>query len=175
MNHIDPIPTHDELSTERLDNVGYQPGGTAATGFVSSQQDDTTIPVFQERLTVNKQLVETGQARLVKTVHEEPQVVSVPVMAEEIFVERVPMDQLVDDVPAARQEGDTMIYPVLKEEFVIQKRLRLVEEIRVSKRQVQTTETQTVMLRREEITVERTDTTLTERLDLPGESSLINE
>ena len=68
------------------------------------------------------------------------------------------IDQLVDNVPIARQEGDTMIYPVLKEEFIIQKRLRLVEEIRVTRRQFQTTDTQTVSLRRKEITVERTAT-----------------
>ena len=113
------------------------------------------IPLISEQLQVSKQVIETGRVRLTKTVHQYEQDMQIPLIQEDVVVERVAMDRLVDDVPAARQEGDTIIYSVLREEFVVQKRLRLVEEIRVTRRQSQTTDTQTVSLRREEITVER--------------------
>lgn len=114
------------------------------------------IPVIEETLTVGKRLVETGQVRLVKTVHEDQQTVQIPLVADQIIVERVLINELVDEPPTTRQEGNTIIYPVLKEEYVLVKRLRLVEEIRVTTRQVQTIENQTVSLRREEISIERT-------------------
>ena len=82
--------------------------------------------------------------------------VDLPLLHEEIAVERVPFEQYVDDVPPTRQEGNTTIYPVVKEVLVVQKRLVLVEEIRVTRQQTQVQDTQTVRLRREEITVERT-------------------
>ncbi|AUD05891.1 YsnF/AvaK domain-containing protein [Spirosoma pollinicola] len=113
------------------------------------------IPLISEQLQVSKQVIETGRVRLTKTVHQYEQDMQIPLIQEDVVVERVAMDRLVDDVPAARQEDDTIIYSVLREEFVVQKRLRLVEEIRVTRRQSQMTDTQTVSLRREEITVER--------------------
>jgi stress response protein YsnF len=59
-------------------------------------------------------------------------------------------------VPAAiRQEGDTTIYPVMEEVVVVEKRLRLVEEVRVTQRRATRHVREQVALRREEIVVER--------------------
>ncbi len=114
------------------------------------------IPIIEEQLAVSKQLIETGRVRLVKTVREDEQTIHIPLVAEQIDVERVAIDRYVDEAPTTRLEGDTTIYSVLKEEYILQKRLRLVEEIRVTRRQIQTTDTQHIRLRREEVSVERT-------------------
>ena len=52
-----------------------------------------------------------------------------------VEIERRPLDRQLDDgeAPAVRWEGDTMIVPVVKEIVVTQKRLVLVEEIRISR------------------------------------------
>lgn len=121
--------------------------------------ETVVIPVIAEHLQVDKQLIETGRVRLVKTVHQDEQTVNIPLLREEITVERVALNQYVDQPPSTRQEGDTTIYPVLQEVVVTEKRLLLVEEIRVTKRQVETHETQSVTLRREEVSVERIDAT----------------
>lgn len=121
--------------------------------------ETVVIPVIVEELHVDKQLIETGRVRLVKTVHQDEQTVNIPLMREEVTVERVALNQYVDQPPSTRQEGDTTIYPVLQEVVVTEKRLLLVEEIRVTKRQVETHETQSVTLRREEVNVERIDAT----------------
>ncbi|MBD2755774.1 YsnF/AvaK domain-containing protein [Spirosoma validum] len=114
------------------------------------------IPLIEEQLQVGTQTVETGRVTLTKTVHETDEVVTVPLQQEEYAVERIALNQYVNELPITRQEGDTTIYPVVKEVLVVQKRLLLVEEIRVTRQQTQTEETQTVRLRREDITVERT-------------------
>jgi uncharacterized protein (TIGR02271 family) len=49
-----------------------------------------------------------------------------------------------------------MIIPVLREEVVVEKRILLVEELRITKRQIQTNTPQQVTLRKEEVIVDRT-------------------
>ena len=122
----------------------------------SASSETLRIPLIEEQLQVTTQLVETGRVRLIKTVQETDETVTTPLLSEDYIVERTALNQYVDEPPAPRQDGETMIYPVLKEVLVVQKRLLLVEEIRVTRQQTQTQDTQTVRLRREEITVERT-------------------
>ena len=124
----------------------------------SSSTALVTVPRIEEQLQVGKQTLETGRVKLTKTVHETEETVAIPLLREAYTVERVPLREYVDEVPVTRQEGETTIYSVVNEVLVVQKRLLLVEEIRVTKQQIQHQETQTVQLRREEITVERTAT-----------------
>jgi uncharacterized protein (TIGR02271 family) len=112
------------------------------------------IPVIEETATITRELVETGRVRLTKTVTEHTETVPLDLRHEEVHVEHVPVNQFLPDdqaAPAARYEGDTFIVPVLRE--VLVKRLLLVEELHVSKRQVATTEPQLITLRSEAIQV----------------------
>ena len=120
-----------------------------------TESESLLIPVIEEQLHISKQLVETGRVRIIKTVHEEEQLVNLPLLHEEFHVERVAVNQYVDSPPAVRVEGDTTVYPVLKEVIVVEKKLVLVEEVHVTRRQVTTHDPQPVTLRREEITVDR--------------------
>jgi uncharacterized protein (TIGR02271 family) len=118
----------------------------------------TVIPVIEEQLQVGKKVVETGSVRINKVVHEEEVKVETPVVVEKLDIERIPINQYVESAPpAVRYEGDVMIVPILEEVVVVQKRLRLVEELRITKRQEHTQVSQPVVLRREEVTVERHD------------------
>ncbi|WP_041617139.1 DUF2382 domain-containing protein [Spirosoma linguale] len=113
------------------------------------------IPVIEESLHVDKQLVETGKLRIVKRIHEEEQVIDLPLSREEFDVQHIAINEYVDMPPAVRYEGDTTVYPVLKEVLVIEKKLVLVEEVRVTRRLVTENEPQRVVLRKEEVSVER--------------------
>jgi uncharacterized protein (TIGR02271 family) len=55
---------------------------------------------------------------------------------------------------AARQEGDTLIIPVYEEILVVEKRLVLKEEIRITKRHIDATEQARVLLREEHVDIE---------------------
>lgn len=115
-----------------------------------------SIPVIEEKIKIDKKVVETGKVRISKRVHEEEETVEVPESKEEVDVERVLINQYVDTPPpAVRHEGDTMIIPVLKEVTVVEKRLLLVEEVRVTKRKIKSASSHTVNLRKEEVIVTR--------------------
>jgi uncharacterized protein (TIGR02271 family) len=116
------------------------------------------IPVMQENVMVGKRVVETGKVHISKKVTEDQTTVSLPLAREEYDVERVPINKVVDTPPPAmRQEGDTAIIPVLREVMVVQKHYEIVEEIRITKRRTETTDTQQVTLRKEEVQIERSD------------------
>lgn len=55
---------------------------------------------------------------------------------DDVSVERVTIDRYVDAPPAVRTEGDILIVPVLEEVLVVEKRLKLKEELCISNRQV---------------------------------------
>jgi len=112
------------------------------------------IPVVQEFLNVSKQTVETGTVRVSKKVEEKVEDVSMPLMQEEIVIDRVPIGTTISaEAPLSRYEGDTLIIPVVKEEYVVQKRLVLVEEVRITKRTIVTEFKEQVKLRKEVIEV----------------------
>ena len=119
-------------------------------------QDRTVIPVIEEQLVVDKRTVEKGRVRISKRVRETDETVNIPLIQENVQVERVPINQYVaEPPPPVRYEGNVMIIPVLREVVVVEKRLVLVEELRVTKNKTQTNETQKVRLRKEEVNVRR--------------------
>lgn len=114
------------------------------------------IPVIEEQLIVDKRVVEKGRVRISKKVRETDETVNIPLIQENVSVERVPVNQYVaEPPPPVRYEGNVMIIPVLREVVVVEKRLVLVEELRVTKQQTQTQETQKIRLRKEEVSVKR--------------------
>lgn len=114
------------------------------------------VPVIEETALIHREVVESGRVRLSKTVQEHEEAIDLALLHEEVQVERVPLNQYVADdaaAPAVRYEGDTLIVPIVRE--VLVKRLLLVEELRVTKHQVETQHTQHVTLRHEQIQVDR--------------------
>ena len=124
------------------------------------QGERIVIPVLQEEMQVRKQAVDTGRGiRVHKTVQEREERIDIELMRDELDVERVPIGQFVDAaaLPVARHEGDTLIVPVFEEVMVVEKRMRLVEEVRISKRQHAQPANQNVVLRSEQVSIERFD------------------
>ena len=113
------------------------------------------IPVIEEEITVGKQVVEAGRVRISKRISEHEELVDVPLFREEVSVERVPINLFVEAVPQVRQEGDTMIIPVVEEQIIVQKKLLLVEELRVRKEVIEHHQPQTVNVRKEQVEIKR--------------------
>ncbi len=129
----------------------------AADDRGQQRAEHTTIPVMQEDLQVDKQLVESGKINISKRVVDEDVTVNVPVVNEEVIVAKKAINQYVDTPPpAVRQDGDTTIVSVLKEVLVVEKRLMLVEEVHITKKRTETANPSQETLRREEVTVSRT-------------------
>jgi len=115
------------------------------------------IPVVEEGLDVQRHRVETGRVRITKIVHEHEEEVNTLRVREEVTIERVTLNRLVDAPVFIRQEGDLLIIPVLEEVVVMEKRLMVKEELRITKRRIEEPASQRVLLRREEVVVERLD------------------
>ena len=113
------------------------------------------IAVVEETAVVDKVRTVTGIVRARAETREDTVIVDEPMLAEQVIIERVPMDCWIDDPISVRQEGDTTIIPVVKEVVVLEKRLKLVEEVRVTKQQITRHEPQTITLRQQNVVVER--------------------
>lgn len=122
-----------------------------------TQADNAAIvvPIIEEEVTFDKKIVETGKVRISKRISQHEQLIDVPFMREQVDVERVPINQVVDAAPLVRQEGDTMIIPVVEEQIFYQKRLVLVEELRVRKQIIEEHKPQQVTLLKEEVEINR--------------------
>jgi len=116
--------------------------------------EEKVVPVVEETAVVYKERVVTDRVRLHKRVHETQEALDIPVQTESLEVERVPLGHWVEAPPAIRTEGDTTVYPVVEEVLVVEKRLRLVEEVRVTRHRETRHVRKQVALRHEEVTVE---------------------
>ena len=88
-------------------------------------------------------------------VTERTQTIDEPLLRTEVSTRRVEVNQFVDTPPAVRYEGDTMIVPILEEVLVVEKRLRVKEEVYITSIQTEHRAPQTVTLRAETLTEER--------------------
>lgn len=112
-------------------------------------------PVVEETVTVDKRRNVTSIVRARTVTHEDLVTVDEPMLSEQVDVERVPIDRFVDAPLPVRQEGETTIIPVVEEVVVVEKRLKLVEEVRLTKRQTIKHKPQTITARRQEVIVDR--------------------
>ncbi len=126
-----------------------------STTTTDTGRADTVVPVVEEELLVTKRRVVTGRVRVGKTVGERRQVVDEPLFRETVEVVHVPVDRVVETIPEIRQEGETIVIPVVEEELVVTRRIRLREEIRVTRIRTEEHRPEEVALRVERATVER--------------------
>jgi len=118
------------------------------------------VPVVQEEAWVEKRIVDTGRGvRIHKTVAEHPCRIDERLLRDEVEVTHVPVDRIVplDQAPATRYEGDTLVVPVLEEVLVVERRLRIKEELHITRTRREERHVDTVMLKSEQVGVERFD------------------
>ena len=147
------------MATKPAEDAGLQASQetveTPVVGDEITEGERMVIPVIQEELAIGKRVVETGRVRISKRISEREELVDAPILQEEVTVERVPLNLFVESQPPVRQEGDAIIIPVVEEQIIVQKKLLLVEELRVRKQIVEKHEPQTVNLLKEEVEIKR--------------------
>ena len=129
-----------------------------STGEIKQRRSVRTsiiVPVAVEEAVVRARRRERGRVRITKTVETEEQTLSGTARVQEVLVERVTIDRFVERPAGARQEGDTLVIPVFEEVPVVVMKLKLKEEIRVTRRTASEERRIPVTLRRERVTVER--------------------
>lgn len=117
--------------------------------------DALVIPVLVEKARIDKRWVETGRVRVTKAVHEERQDIEALLRREDVQIERVPVNRPLDRPVETRYEGEVLVIPVVEEELIVEKRLILREEVRITKRETEKPFTDTATLRKESVDVQR--------------------
>ena len=138
-----------------MNNFNNQEGKITPQHLDSPESAASKIPVLEERLNIGVRQVETGAVQIHKKIISEEVTRELPVIHEEVQVEHVAFNQYVEAAPAVRYEGDTTIISVVKEVLVVEKRLMLVEEIHLTKKQITTSTVIKETLWKEEIEVNR--------------------
>jgi uncharacterized protein (TIGR02271 family) len=164
----------DESGSDRRRRNRYTEVTTLAEATVQSQTDDdrtsdktgeTVLPLMAEEVAVSKQVVETGRVQVARVTHEREQLIDELLTHETVEIDRIPIGRQVNSMPAIRNEGDTIVIPIVEEVLIVERRLLLKEEVRV--RRIRSTERH-----QESVTVRHHEAVVTR---LPVESPAVGE
>ncbi|TWT26016.1 YsnF/AvaK domain-containing protein [Planomicrobium sp. CPCC 101110] len=156
-------------SFDAASGTGGMKGSTAGTtgaefDFASGVTEEEHLRLHEERLSVDKERVQTGEVNVGKHIVEENQSIEVPVEREEVYVERRPVNEEAAGTEAF-EENDTIHVPVSEERVNVSKKEVVSEEIIVSKRKVQDTERVDETVRREVADIDEETTNVDNKND----------
>ena len=117
---------------------------------------DFVVPLVAEAAVVTKKAVTTGRVRISTHVEEHSELIREALRYDDVVVERVEIGDVVQVAPEVRMDGDVLVYPIVEEVLVVEKRLVLKEEIRITRRSRVDTVEREVTLRSVRADVERT-------------------
>jgi uncharacterized protein (TIGR02271 family) len=142
MSRVPPEPTNPDPETSHARGDG----GEAAAH---------TLPLVEETAHIDRMQVDRGGYRISKRVRQHEQRVDAVLQEQRVDIERRAIGEWVSEMPPIREDGDTLIVPVVEEVLVTEKRLRLVEEVHIHRINETRSTSVPVTLRTETIEVER--------------------
>ena len=150
---VDQLPDYDG-DPRRIG--GATPAAAAApVAAAPAAGEDVRVTLSEEQLSLGTRAVQAGEVGIRKTVETERVRRTVPVMREEVTIERRPATGM--DAATARVEvtEDEIRIPIFGEEVVVEKRVVAREEFIVRKREVTETRTVEADVQRERLNVTR--------------------
>ncbi|MFU7592078.1 YsnF/AvaK domain-containing protein [Priestia sp. RMT2NF4] len=119
-------------------------------------EEHRSVQLREEQLNVRKERVQTGEIQLRKEIVEELRTIQVPVMREEVYVERRPViDGQYDGSPLT--ENEIIRIPLMEERVEITKRPVVVEEVIIGKRKIQEVKEMKDIVLKEEAKIEQSE------------------
>jgi uncharacterized protein (TIGR02271 family) len=147
-------------AAERIDSADSTGREITDTGFVDRRPVDAEnravdrVQLFGEVLRVHKERINRGEVRVRKDVVTENQTIEVPVMREELVLERVAVSGNTPAPSANIGRGQEIRVPLSEEKVRLEKQPVLREEVNVGKREVADVERVSADVRREELRVD---------------------
>ncbi len=123
---------------------------------IGTDPSQLVVPLHAEQLDAARLKRETGRVKISTVTKLREQPVDEMLAEEHAHIERVAVGAIVDAMPDIRQEGEVTIIPVVEEVLVVEKRLFLKQEIRVTRVRTSARHQETVVLRQQEAVVQRT-------------------
>lgn len=121
---------------------------------------DQVLQLVEDELHISKRDIVTGKVRIRTVTDAVEELVEQELHGDAVEIDRVPIDRILEtgaDLPKTRTEGDVTIIPVLEEILVVEKRLVLKEELRITRRSTQENAQIPVTVRRQRAVIERLD------------------
>jgi uncharacterized protein (TIGR02271 family) len=154
MQRHHPIDLNTQSAQWKQQSTQTTAGKTAAAAG-SSAQGSTVIPVVEEQLKVGKRAVQSGGVRIHSRITEKPVQEQVNLREEHVDVQRRAVDRPMTDADKAAFRERTIEVTETREEPVVSKQARVVEEIAVNKTAAQRTETVRDTVRRTDVDVQQ--------------------
>jgi uncharacterized protein (TIGR02271 family) len=121
----------------------------------TQDQEQVVIPLQAEEISVGKQRIVTGRVKVATVTREHEQLVEELLERDNVEIERTAVGREVDQAPTVREDGDTLIIPIVEEVVVVQRRLVLKEEVRVRRKRETKPYQERVVVRRQEAVITR--------------------
>jgi uncharacterized protein (TIGR02271 family) len=146
-------------SSYKVDNAGaYEAKPSDISTEGRQQEEETTVPLIEERLNVSKR-TSTTQYTITKEPVVEKKTIEVPVTREELVVEKRPAKDSTSSSAQGPVKSKTEIkVPLMREEVQVTKEPFVKEEVVVKKKPVTETRTVSDTVTKERINMSGTDT-----------------
>jgi stress response protein YsnF len=142
-----------------------------------SDRDELVVPLQAEQIEVARRSTVTGHVTVSTVTRAREEMIDELLTNEHAEVERIAIRQLIDEVPGIREEGDTIIIPIIEEVVVVERRLVLKEEVRIRRIRTTTRHQETVLLREQDAVIRRrpSETTRTAAAERSSDPPAPNE
>jgi len=159
MERYQPVDVHERAATWRqsgwTDAGATQTESTQTSSKIQDKEGETTIPIVEEEVRVGKRQVSGGGVRVHTHIEEKPVEEQVRLRDESVTVERRAVNRAANESDLTTfREGEFEVNAI-KEEAVVDKQARIVEEVVVKKQATERTETIRDTVRRTEVDVDQ--------------------
>ena len=100
---------------------------------MTNEADLRTIPLYEEQVSVAKTQVVTDHLRVSTVVEARPVLIEDVIERGDLHVERFTVERAVAELPAPRQDGQTLIVSIVEERLVVEKRMFVIEELHITR------------------------------------------
>ena len=164
LDRYDPIDLQAQSTSASVAGAGAGGSRTAAqtaspkTGATSTgrpRETSSAVPVVQEDLAIGKRSYQRGGVRVYSRLVDKPVEENVRLRDERVYVDRQPVNRPVTSNDLKGKQDQVIEVKEYAEEPVVEKRARVVEEVRVGKDVSERTETVRDSVRHTEVDVEK--------------------
>ena len=156
------IDIDSETSIQGSENIAQTNHNANTSSNNTHLQNTTNIPVIEERLQIDKQVVETGGMRVKSRIIEKPIEENVRLRNQFVIVNRRSVDREVTDDDLSNFREGEIEFLELAEVPVIAKKSRVVEEVEIGRQVSEHEETVQETLRRTNVQVEEINRNVTD-------------
>jgi stress response protein YsnF len=132
------------MTDKQADEVNSGPPSEVNDG------SEIVLPLYAEVISVSKRVVPKKSLQVTTITHEHEEVINELLARERVEIKRVAIGERVEVRPEVREEGDTIVVPVVEEVATVVRHLVLKEEIRIRRIRSEEQLQERVVLRKQE-------------------------